>query len=454
MKISHRITLFSTIMMFLLLLVVNTSIYFLFQHYTLNAELDRTLSQSRVITEAMQPSTPEWSPADYLEAYVSADGMVRVVRENGEVAVSATKTPQLVNAFSPQFMTEESTHRLVLEGQSYAVARTPVIWENGALATLELYEPMTMYEETSGILGIILIIASLMILIPSYFAGRSLSRFILRPIQALVATMNHIRAERTFKKIDVDDKSKDELAEMGKTFNHMIDLLKENYDKQQQFVSDASHELKTPLTVIDSYAQLLKRWGKQKPDVLDEAVSAIASESTRIKEMTNQMLALATGEDTITMNLERVNLTDTMFETAKQMETAYNRDIRVHTSGNGSTFILGNHMQLKQLAFILLENGMKYSDQELLVNVERKSNKVVIRVRDYGIGIDKEDIPHVFDRFFRVDKARSRKTGGSGLGLSIAKKIVDVHHGTILIESEPDKGTTFIVHFPALEKED
>lgn len=108
--------------------------------------------------------------------------------------------------------------------------------------------------------------------------------------------MEEIQVSRTFKKIDLSSSSKDELDQMANTFNNMMDLLEENYKKQEQFVSDASHELKTPLTVVESYANMLKRWGMKRPDILEEAIEAIHSESLRMKQLTSQMLVLAKDE--------------------------------------------------------------------------------------------------------------------------------------------------------------
>ncbi|RKL66384.1 two-component sensor histidine kinase [Salipaludibacillus neizhouensis] len=454
MKISQRITLISTVMLFIILILVNTSIYFLFGYYTMNAELARTQNQARSLVEALEPSTDNWQPREYLRASVSGEGMIRVIDESSSITVSVTARNQLLNQLDGQYTAEEMTAKLETNMGSFAVARVPMIWSDGEVVSLEMYEPLTLYEETLGILRVILIIASLFIIVPSYFAGRSLSNFILIPIQALVKTMNQIREEGTFKKIDINEKAKDELTEMGRTFNHMIDLLKENYEKQQQFVSDASHELKTPLTVIDSYAQLLKRWGKDKPEVLDEAVSAISSESKRIKEMTNQMLVLASQDEAVTMELQQVNLAKTMFETARQMETTYHRTITIQTDGHSHFLILGNEMQLKQLAFILLENGLKYSEEKLEVMILKRSENFELTVKDFGVGIAEVDIPHVFDRFYRVNKDRNRKTGGSGLGLAIAKKIVASHRGTITVESEEGKGSTFRIVFPVLTEEE
>lgn len=141
--------------------------------------------------------------------------MVRIINQNGEIILFViSKTPQL-NEIHASFTTQEITEKVDFNETSYAVARILMIWDNGSVVTLEVFEPMNLYEESLTILGIILGISSVLILIPSFFAGRSLSWIILRPIQALVKTMNQIREEKTFKKIDVDDAAKEELAENG-----------------------------------------------------------------------------------------------------------------------------------------------------------------------------------------------------------------------------------------------
>ncbi|QKS70119.1 HAMP domain-containing protein [Paenalkalicoccus suaedae] len=452
MKLSRRITLFSTGMLMLILVVVNVSIYFVFQQSMLSGELNRTLSQARSVVEAVRPSSPDFDAAGYLRAYVAGEGMVRVVNQEGEVLVSVASENQELQAIQTTPVGGEQTTTASVDDREYAVARVPVVWTNGTVASLEMIEPMTLYEETLGTLRLILIVASIVILIPSFLAAQSLGKFLLRPIDALVATMNQIREEQKFKRIEVDEKAKDELSDMGRTFNHMIRLLEENYEKQQQFVSDASHELKTPLTVINSYAQLLERWGKEKPEVLEEAVTAISSEAARMKEMTNQMLALASGDETVTMSMERVDVGRVFAETASQLRTAYSREIDVQVP-HQPTWILGNDLQLRQLAFILIENALKYSEDGLRVLVRSENDRATVYVEDFGIGIAEEDIPFVFDRFYRVDKARARKTGGSGLGLSIAKKIVEAHHGEVAVKSEVGRGTTFSVAFTRIESE-
>jgi signal transduction histidine kinase len=450
MKLGHRITLYSTVSLLVLLLAVNTSIYYMFHHYTLNAELERVLSQSRTAAEALQTyGNDQETAAAYMGASIPENGLIRIIRENEEVPVSVTKEFAL-NNIETRFTRQETTAHFEFGGVLFASAKTPVIWADGSVVSLEFIAPLAAFEETLGILRLILGIASIVILVPSFFAARALSRFILAPIKALVATMNEIREEGTFKKITIDEKSKDELAEMGRTFNHMIELLKKNFDKQRQFVSDASHELKTPLTVISSYSRLLKRWGSERPEVVAEAADAIDTESQRMKEMTNQMLALASGENEETLHFSRIELCEAAADTARKIEAVYNRPVNVQCSED-NTATLADEGKIKQLLFILFENGMKYSDKELDVSVTASDKTLTIKVKDYGIGIPEEELPHIFERFFRVDKARNRKTGGTGLGLSIAKAIVEAHKGSITVTSIEGHGSAFTVELPRKE---
>ena len=229
---------------------------------------------------------------------------------------------------------------------------------------------------------------------------------------------------------------------MGETFNKMIEILESNYEKQRRFISDASHELRTPLTVIESYTKLLKRWGKHDPHRLEEAINAIHDESIRMKNLTKQLLLLATNEQERATTLsEKINITAITMETAKKLSVAFDRDISVTTETE--YFVLGSDFQLKQVLFILIENGLKYSKAPIQINIEKDKDYIKLHFIDKGIGIPAEDLPHIFNRFFRVDKTRSRQTGGSGLGLSIAKSIIDAHNGKIEVASTINEGTTF-----------
>lgn len=446
MKLSQRITLVTTGMLFVILVMVNVGIYFVFQYNLLQGEMERTLDQARAVAEAVS-TQPDENPASFIESYVSGDGMVRVLSQDGESLLTVTtQNTQLASIPAPGVNEiQERTESFLFEGLPHASAQVPVLWEEGAVVSLQVVDPLPAYQETLQILQVVLIFASLIILFPSFLAARSLANFVLRPIQALVATMKQIETEGTFQKIEYNREGKDELADMGRTFNHMIELLKDNYEKQQQFVSDASHELKTPLTVIDSYAQLLKRRGKEKPEVFEEAVEAISSEAGRMKEMTNQMLALATGES-FTAEKEKIDTIPVFREVASQLATAYDRAIQVR--GESTAYVFGNELQLKQLAYLLIENALKYSEKEVAIDISKQESNVYISVSDRGIGIAEEDRTQIFDRFYRVDKARTRESGGTGLGLAIAENITVFHQGKITVESELGEGSTFTVQLP------
>jgi two-component system, OmpR family, sensor histidine kinase ArlS len=451
MKLAQRMTLYSTGLLFLILLAVNIGIYFVFQQNLLEGEKDRTLEQAQAITAAVS-AQPDENPTSFIESYVSGNGMLRIISPEGSSLLTVTTQNTEITAIPAGDPNpgRERTRAFEFAGVSYASAEVPLLWEDGAVVTLEVTEPMAMYEETLQILQFVLIFATAVILFPSFLAARSLSRFILRPVQALVSTMKQIEQKGTFQKIPLDQKRSDEFADMGQTFNHMIDLLRENYEKQQQFVSDASHELKTPLTIIDSYAQLLKRRGMDKPEIFNESVEAISSEAARMKELTNQMLALASGENAA-VEKKVLSPAPLFRDTARQLALAYDRNII--TDADDNTFIEGNEIQIKQLAYLLIENALKYSMSDVFVYVRNQGDYVTVGVQDKGIGIDEKDLPFVFDRFYRVDKARTRSGGGTGLGLSIAKQITEYHEGKIYVESLPEKGSNFYSVFPAVKKE-
>lgn len=246
-------------------------------------------------------------------------------------------------------------------------------------------------------------------------------------------------------KITLDNRSQDELHEMEKTFNEMIDYQKENYEMQEIFVSDASHELKTPISIIKSYAQLLERRGTENPSIVKESLDAINSEAERMQKLVEQMLALAKNKDV--SNVENINITNLLEETIAIFKGAYGREINFYPASKGYE-IQGNQDQLKQVFYILIDNALKYSDKNVDVTVEIKDDNLVIFVRDYGQGIPDEEKDRLFERFYRMDKARNRNTGGTGLGLAIAKTITTSHGGSLSVESVLGEGSTFIVALP------
>ncbi|MBY0091796.1 two-component sensor histidine kinase [Priestia megaterium] len=447
MKLQTKIILTSTALLFILLVIANSSVYFIFKKTMEDNAIERLQAETSNVTNGLKQTSSTVKQANLLRAYLPPNGMIRILPKSGSpLVVSVTDQTKELQDLPYSYYSNEQTTIKEDDGHLYAISHTPVIWTNGEVVSLEVTEQIEDVEQSLQTLKFILLIASLVILIPTIFAGRLLSKIILRPIKSLIHTMEEIQVSRTFKKIDLSSSSKDELDQMANTFNNMMDLLEENYKKQEQFVSDASHELKTPLTVVESYANMLKRWGMKRPDILEEAIEAIHSESLRMKQLTSQMLVLAKDESQWELHMEHVDAAAVCTQTIKHLEQAFERTIYLNIKTDHPV-VTADEKRLKQLLYILLDNAIKYSEKAVEVTIARNES-FMITVTDQGIGIPKEDLSNVYERFFRVDKARNRETGGSGLGLSIARKIVEAHSGRIEINSQEGKGTSVTVCFP------
>ena len=228
--------------------------------------------------------------------------------------------------------------------------------------------------------------------------------------------------------------------------------IKTAMDHQQQFVADASHELRTPLALIRANAEILKREGRQPVESNIASVDDIIGETDRLSALVSQMLVLARSDGSESApELEPVSLGRLAADTVREMKLlAEGRGIAIDLKAEGDPTVPGDALRLRELLTILLDNSLKYSDAgaSVAVSVRTSGQKAVLQVSDSGHGIPAEALPRIFERFYRVDKARSREVGGSGLGLSIAKWIAELHHGSIDIESTPGKGTTVTVGLP------
>ena len=445
MKLRNKINLSTVVLFICLLIVMNLSVYHLFSSLILNSESDLAKSEAMRIATGLNESIGVVPPEDLLRAYVPIDGMIRIVKEDGTglSPVTSPSEKELVKE-DYQFYNEERNDRIDYGNQTYSFNSTPIIWSDGQVANLQLTKSLHTAIENLRILRIVLMTVTIIAMIPVIISSRLLSNLITRPITNMIETMSEIQKSGQFKHIRLEGKSKDELTDMGHTFNRMIDLLASNFKKQEDFVSNASHELKTPLTVIESYASLLKRRGKNDPDLFDESIESIHSEAIRMREMTEQLLLLAKHNEEMNINMTTIDAVELVKQSIQSFQKAYNREIVLE---NTSTInVQTDAEKLRQLLFIILDNARKYSDAVITVNIGNTSQEAYIRITDRGIGIPQEDLTKVFDRFFRVDQARSRKQGGTGLGLALAKEIADAIGVRLKIDSLEGVGTTVTIN--------
>ena len=236
--------------------------------------------------------------------------------------------------------------------------------------------------------------------------------------------------------------------------NNLIERMRDSYRQQTRFVSDASHELRTPIAVIKGYADMLDRWGKTDEKVLTESIEAIKTESEHMNYLVEQLLFLARGDNGKTkMDFADLDLSRMIREVYEEY-VMIDSDHVYRCNAGDPVPAYGDISMLKQTARILLDNAKKYTPEggEIRVSTELDNGIPSFTVQDTGIGIDAESLPHIFDRFYRADSSRSRGTGGTGLGLAIARWIVGKHNGRFDVLTRENIGTRITVYLPRSQK--
>jgi len=280
--------------------------------------------------------------------------------------------------------------------------------------------------------------------------GYLLARKALSPMQQLHRSTEEITADRLDRRLPVAN-AQDELGQLTQTINAMIGRLERSFAEFRRFTADASHELRTPLTAIRTETEVALRQSLSMADYR-HLLGSILEECERLSRLTDQLLALS-REDAgaacpVRESVELSTLLDSVLETMRPLAEA--KALHLCMDGKEVIRVLGDEMRLRQVFYNVLDNAIKYTPEGGTVEVRmaRQHGGAVITIRDNGIGIPPEHLPRVFDRFYRVDKARSREQGGTGLGLSIAKTIVAAHAGQVDLTSILGQGTLCTVTLP------
>lgn len=300
--------------------------------------------------------------------------------------------------------------------------------------------------------GAFIALIAFLLLLSAVFGGLLIRRM-LRPVYDMTRTARSISASDLGARIDTVH-SHDELTELAETFNSMLDRIQESYEKQNRFVSDASHELRTPLSVVSGYANLLRRWGSGNPEVLSESVCKIIEETDNMQQLVDRLLFLARADRrTQPVKFERFSATEMMREIAEETRMI-DEEHTLREDLAQDVAVTADHALMKQALRAIVDNSIKYtpSGGTISVSCRERDGDVEFGVEDTGIGISEKDLPKIFDRFYKADEARTRGKGSSGLGLSIAKWIVERHGGEIRVESRLGKGTKFVVSIPKAQR--
>ena len=299
-------------------------------------------------------------------------------------------------------------------------------------------------------LGWVLVLGGLgsmgfVVILSSTLAGRAL-----RPVIDMTETARAIALSRGFdRRLNAGDPG-DELGHLAQTFNEMLASLEEAYSAQQRFTADASHELRAPLTAIRGNLDLLDRVKEMPETEQRESLARVRHEVERLSRLVNDLLALARADAGQQLRIEPVELDALLVDVHRQV-LATAGGVTVSIDHIEPVVVQGDPDRLKELLLNIADNALRYTPAggSMTLRLDLEPPWVIVSVADTGIGIDSDDLPHVFDRFWRADQARSRDSGGTGLGLAIARWIVDRHGGEIAVASRPGEGTTVSIRLPA-----
>ena len=363
-----------------------------------------------------------------------------------------------IGAIQAKFERPTQAHEIVLKKSthraSYLEATAPLYSSHTKklIGFVKVNNGLRVYHHAFRQLNKKMLLVVIFAILLSIILGYVLTQPLVHRINQVNQTMDEINEDPDSQARIPLQKSNDEISDLVGRFNKMLDRLQEYTNQQKEFVEDVSHELRTPVAVLEGHLKMLQRWGKDDPQVLDESITASVSEVDRMKKLIQEMLDLTRAEQIET------NYTHETTEANETIHQAYNDFVMLHPDfkinlddtmpPHTMVQIYRNH--LMQVLVILMDNAVKYSSdrKEMNLSVSTEENMLTIAVQDFGVGIAQSDIKRIFDRFYRVDKARSRESGGNGLGLPIAKKIVEMYKGSITAESALGSGTIFRVNLP------
>lgn len=453
-SLKWKLTFFSAIAIFITYFIFTFLQYHVVKQWLLNEEekaMKKTVEE--IETYYAEKRNLSWKDIrqskQLLEKLNEKYQMIRVLDDKGNVVVSVSNGASV--SLSPSDAPKETQMDYhFINDERFIILREP-LHTSTVNGTIEIARRLAKFQQMTNTLFIIMTVIGIAAMIASAFAGRLVARSFVGRLKALTETMMDIKNKGMQKRIDVPP-SNDEMSELMMMFNEMMDEIERSFVQQKQFVEDASHELRTPIAILEGHLSLLERWGKHNPDILEESLKAATQEVARLKKLVLELLDLSRAEAiTVPNDIVPIDPTQTIEQVAKNFHVLYpDFQFVVHNLSNRAARIRMAKYHLEQLLLILLDNAVKYSQQakQVTISVKEEERFVTIAVRDYGIGIPRDELEKVFLRFYRVDKARSREKGGVGLGLAIAKEIIDKYDGQITIDSEVGKGTTVELSIP------
>ena len=474
MSIKIRLGILYACVLALVLIVLGMALYYSL-YFTLNADVNRTIEEAaQTVADSARPRVyPELglvvnhfldldvfaSPPIYVQA-IDGRGTVKRTSSN----LGETTLPYLPEAIEAALQGQTVWTDVQTQEAHLRILSTPLRLGGIIIGVLQVGTSLNNVDHALRQLLIILGLGGIISSVLSAALGFFLADRALAPIDRITQTALEITRTEDLSRRIQQVGPQDEMGRLATTFNEMLERIEQLFHTQQRFIADVSHELRTPLTVIRGNVDILSRVmaaRKQQPVLADgptqepyeeafaESLSAIERESERMARLINDLLLLAQADAGVPIRQELVEMDELLLGVYRHGQ-ALSKDVVVELDNLEPGIVAGDPDRLEQLLLNLLDNAIKYTPAggQVTLGLKREDGWVRIDIADTGVGIPAEDLPHIFERFYRVDKARSRQNGGTGLGLSIARWIVEAHNGYIDVESEINRGTTFTVWLP------
>lgn len=457
LPVKWKMALWSSITLFVLFAAYNVAQYITVTQWMLNEEkqaIQRSMAELQNYYRDKQSGmnvSELLNSRSFLATMNERNQMIRILDAEGNPLITVSNHFH-TDKLAPRSVSQTELTTMGHGDESWLVMRSP-LEAGGFRGTIEIVNNIDPFERLTGMIVWVMIASGIFGLFLSALGSLMLVRQLLMPIHSLTETIQNVKRRGLHERVEHHG-ANDEFSRLTGLFNELLSELETAFKQQKQFVEDASHELRTPVSIVKGHLGLLLRWGKDDPQVLDKSLAVSLQEIERLEVIVRELIELNRAEnDADPAPLMRLQPTESI-EHAARLFRVLHPDFVFDTELSAipaACTIRAAARQLEQILLILLDNAVKYSEDRKRVRLvgELRDGRLSISVVDQGIGIPADELPRVFDRFYRVDKARSREKGGSGLGLSIAKRLVQLNGGEIAIESDEGVGTRVRLMFPA-----
>lgn len=438
-----------------ILLIFGAAVYLLVSIILIN-HLDNQLEatvRDIVSVTVVDPVGGDLSVVRFPPLEMTTNVYVQIWRSDGRLVAASPSLSQFTESLDPDYLriNQPYYHETRFKSVHLRVLNVPLIIDKHQVGTMQAATSLGVVDTTREVLLYIMGIATVVaVAIAAYGSWMAVGRS-LAPLETITETTEQInRADDLARRIPYNGPKRDEIGSLIEAFNQTLERLETLFTSQQRFIADVSHELRTPLTVIKGNVDLMRRMN----ELDEESLTSIDQESGRLTRMVGGLLLLAQADSgSVSLNMNPVELDTLLLEVFQEMRVLAGEKVKLHLTEIDQILVNGDRDRLKQVLLNLAGNAIQYTPQngDVYLSLGKVAEQARLIIRDTGPGIPAEDLPHIFERFYRAEKSRTRsKATGFGLGLSIAHWIVEKHGGRIEVDSKEGQGTTFCIWLPLI----